>query len=297
MGQKTNPIGLRLGISVDWNSIWYSDKGRYAEYILQDYKIREYLRKELANASVSKIRISRPTGHLVIDIHTARPGIVIGKKGEDINRLRIEVAKRMGISMGTVRVNVVEIRNPDLDAQLVAANIASQIEGRVMFRRAMKRAVANTMKFNARGVKIRVSGRLNGAEIARCEWYHDGSVPLHTFRVVIDYGFAQAFTPSGVLGVKVWICCKSDVFDFGKKRESAIAKAEKGGEESEGAIAVEASEAGGPADGSEGAQTASATEAADPSPQVEVEPETESTENPPSESAVADTSEDSSSIS
>ena len=297
MGQKTNPIGLRLGISVDWNSIWYSDKGRYAEYLMQDHKIREYLRKELANASVSKIRISRPTGHLVIDIHTARPGIVIGKKGEDINRLRIEVAKRMGISMGTVRVNVVEIRNPDLDAQLVAVNIASQIEGRVMFRRAMKRAVANTMKFNARGVKIRVSGRLNGAEIARCEWYHDGSVPLHTFRAVIDYGFAQAFTPSGVLGVKVWICCQSDVFDFGQRRESAIAKTDKGEEGAEGAIAAEASAAGAPADGSAGAQTASGPETADPSPQAEAEPKIESTEDGSSESAVADAAENPSSTS
>ena len=144
----------------------------------------------------------------------------------------------MGISMGTIRVNVVEIRNPDLDAQLVAVNIASQIEGRVMFRRAMKRAVANAMKFNARGVKIRVSGRLNGAEIARCEWYHDGSVPLHTFRSVIDYGFTQAFTPSGVLGVKVWICCKSDVFDFGQRGENAIAKSDKAGEGPEGAPAA-----------------------------------------------------------
>ena len=292
MGQKTNPIGLRLGISVDWNSIWYSDKGRYAEYIMQDYRIREYLGKELANASVSKIRISRPTGHLVIDIHTARPGIVIGKKGEDINRLRNEVSKRMGISTGKVRVNVVEIRNPDLDAKLVAVNIASQIEGRIMFRRAMKRAVANAMKFNARGVKVRVSGRLNGAEIARCEWYHDGSVPLHTFRTVIDYGFAQAFTPSGVLGVKVWICSESDVFDFGKKGEGLTVKADKGGEGSEGAAAADASKAKDATDGSEGGQTASDTLAADSSPQAEAEPKTESTEDGSPESAAADSAGD-----
>jgi small subunit ribosomal protein S3 len=205
MGQKVHPVGIRLGITREWDSRWFADTKNFPDYVQSDFQIRTLLRKRLAQASVSRIQIERPARKAHITIHTARPGIVIGKKGEDIEKLRTEVAQMLGLPMGDVRINIAEIRKPELDAQLVAEGIAQQLERRVMFRRAMKRAVTNTMRLGAQGVKIKVGGRLNGAEIARSEWYREGRVPLHTFRADIDYGFAEARTTYGVIGVKVWI--------------------------------------------------------------------------------------------
>jgi small subunit ribosomal protein S3 len=205
MGQKVHPVGIRLGITREWDSRWFADTKNFPEYLHTDFKIRDLLRKRLAQASVSRIQIERPARKAHITIHTARPGIVIGKKGEDIEKLRADVAAMLALPIGDVRINIAEIRKPELDAQLVAEGIAQQLERRVMFRRAMKRAVTNTMRLGAQGVKIKVGGRLNGAEIARSEWYHEGRVPLHTFRAEIDYGFAEAKTTYGVIGVKVWV--------------------------------------------------------------------------------------------
>jgi small subunit ribosomal protein S3 len=205
MGQKVNPIGIRLGITRDWTSKWFANTRSFAAYVHQDWLVREFLKKKLAEASVSRIHIERAARKSNITIHTARPGVVIGKKGEDIERLRLEVAKMMGMAVQDVRLNISEIRKPEVDAQLVAEGIAQQIERRVMFRRAMKRAVMNTMRSGALGVKVRVSGRLNGSEIARTEWSREGRIPLHTFRADIDYGLAE-------IGVKVWIF-KGEVFD------------------------------------------------------------------------------------
>ena len=184
----------------------------FPAFILSDWRVREFLRKKLADASVSRIHIERAARKANITIHTARPGVVIGKKGEDIEKLRVEVAKLMKMAVQDVRLNIAEIRKPELDAQLVAESIAQQIERRVMFRRAMKRAVTNTMRSGALGVKVRVAGRLNGAEIARSEWTREGRIPLHTFRAEIDYGLAEARTTYGVIGVKVWVF-KGEVFD------------------------------------------------------------------------------------
>jgi len=205
MGQKVHPIGIRLGIASDWTSKWYADKSEYADFLNTDLKVRAYLRKRLAQASVSRIQIQRPARNAHITIHTARPGIVIGKKGEDIEKLRKELAHMMGMSRNDVRLNIEEIRKPELDAQLVAESVAQQLERRIMFRRAMKRAVTNTMRLGALGIRINVAGRLNGAEIARSEWYREGRVPLHTLRADIDYGLAEANTTYGIIGVKVWI--------------------------------------------------------------------------------------------
>ena len=221
MGQKVHPIGIRLGVIKDWTSTWYADSKQYADYLNTDLKVRAYLRKRLANASVSRIQIERPARTARITIHSARPGIVIGKKGEDIESLRKDVSNMMGVP---VHINVEEIRKPELDAQLVAESVAQQLERRIMFRRAMKRAVTNTMRLGAQGIKINVAGRLGGAEIARTEWYREGRVPLHTLRADIDYGFAEAHTPSGVIGVKVWIF-KGEVFE--QATEAAEAGAEK----------------------------------------------------------------------
>ncbi len=205
MGHKVHPTGIRLGITQDWSSRWFAETRNFPEFVHTDWQIREFLKKKLSQASVSRIHIERPAKKAHITIHTARPGIVIGKKGEDIEKLRLEVAQMMDMPLGDVRINIAEIRKPELDAQLVAEGIAQQLERRVMFRRAMKRAVTNTMRLGAQGVKIKVSGRLNGAEIARSEWYREGRVPLHTFRADIDYGLAEAKTTYGVIGVKVWI--------------------------------------------------------------------------------------------
>lgn len=210
MGQKVHPIGIRLGITKDWTAKWYANSQDFADYLCTDLKVREFLKKRLAQASVSRIQIERPARNAKITIHTARPGVVIGKKGEDIERLRGELAKMMGIP---VNVNIEEIRKPELDAQLVAENVAQQLERRIMFRRAMKRTVTNTMRLGAKGIKIAVAGRLNGAEIARTEWYREGRVPLHTFRADIDYGFAEALTTYGIIGIKVWIF-KGEVIGF-----------------------------------------------------------------------------------
>ena len=212
MGQKVHPTGIRLGIVADWVSKWYADSKTFPEYVRKDYELRTYIKERLKDASVSRIHIERPAKKANITIYTARPGIVIGKKGEDIEKLRADVSKMIGMPVNDVRINISEVRKPELDAQLVAEGIAQQLERRVMFRRAMKRAVTNTMRVGAEGVKVKVGGRLNGAEIARSEWYREGRVPLHTFRADIDYGFAEAKTTYGVIGVKVWIF-KGEVFD------------------------------------------------------------------------------------
>jgi len=220
MGHKVHPTGIRLGISTDWNSTWYANTRDYADFLNNDMEVRAFIAKELSHASVSRIQIDRPARAMHVTVHTARPGIVIGKKGEDIERLRRKVAARAKLHIGNVKINIAEIRKPELDAKLVADNVAQQLERRVMFRRAMKRVVTNTMRLGAQGVKIHVAGRLNGAEIARREWYHDGRVPLHTLRADIDYGQATAKTTYGTLGIKVWIC-KGEIFDLEQKREAA----------------------------------------------------------------------------
>ena len=220
MGQKVHPTGIRLGIVKDWTSKWYADSKHYPEYLNTDLRVRAFLKKKLAQASVSRIQIERPARNARITIHTARPGIVIGKKGEDIESLRKEVAAMMKVHVNMVHINIEEIRKPELDATLVAESVAQQLERRIMFRRAMKRAVINTMRLGGLGIKIKVSGRLGGAEIARTEWYREGRVPLHTLRADIDYGVAEAHTPSGVIGIKVWIF-KGEVFGKGEKADAA----------------------------------------------------------------------------
>jgi small subunit ribosomal protein S3 len=223
MGQKVHPIGMRLGISADWNSTWYAGNADYANYLNEDISVREYILEKLAHASVSRIEISRPARAAIVTIHTARPGIVIGKKGEDVEKLRQKVSKMLNLSINSVKINIAEIRKPELDAKLIAEGVAQQLERRVMFRRAMKRVLTNTMRLGAQGVKISVSGRLNGAEIARREWYHDGRVPLHTLRADIDYATAEAKTTYGIIGIKVWVC-KGEVFDLEQKRAQANKK-------------------------------------------------------------------------
>lgn len=208
MGQKVHPLGIRLGVIRDWNAKWYATSKGFASNLITDLKLRDLLKQKLKHAAVSKIVIQRPAQSINVTIYTARPGIVIGKKGEDIEKLRLELAS---YTNQPVRLSVEEIRKPEMDAQLVAENIAQQLEKRIMFRRAMKRAVTNTMRLRALGIKVMVAGRLNGAEIARTEWYREGRVPLHTLRADIDYGFAEAHTTYGVIGVKVWIF-KGEVF-------------------------------------------------------------------------------------
>jgi small subunit ribosomal protein S3 len=209
MGQKINPIGFRMGISRDWTAKWYAGTKSYTQNLLSDIALRDYLKVRLKNAALSTIVIERPAQSINITVHTARPGIVIGKKGEDIEKLRQEMTKIAG---RPVQLAVEEVRQPELDAQLVSENIAQQLEKRIMFRRAMKRAVTNAMRLRALGIKVMVAGRLNGAEIARTEWYREGRVPLHTLRADIDYGFSEAQTTYGKIGVKVWIF-KGEVFD------------------------------------------------------------------------------------
>ncbi|OHV11533.1 30S ribosomal protein S3 [Kushneria phosphatilytica] len=202
MGQKVNPVGIRLGIVKDHTSVWYAEGGAYADKLNNDLEVRRFLSERLKNASVSRIQIERPANNARITIHTARPGIVIGKKGEDVDRLRRDLTQMMGVP---VHVNIEEVRKPELDASLVAQNVAGQLERRVMFRRAMKRAVQNAMRLGAKGIRIQLSGRLGGAEIARTEWYREGRVPLHTLRADIDFSVHEAHTTYGVIGVKVWI--------------------------------------------------------------------------------------------
>lgn len=222
MGQKIHPTGFRLGIATDWTSKWFAEGGDYADFLYEDLKIRDFIKAKLNQAAVSRIQIARPSKSLVITIHSARPGIIIGTKGKDIEGLRqaIAHAKLTAVHLNNIKLNISEIRKPELDAQLVAEGIASQLERRVMFRRAMRRSVANAMRLGAEGIKINVSGRLNGVEIARNEWYREGRVPLHTLRADVDYGFAEALTTYGILGVKTWIY-KGEVFDLEAKTVAA----------------------------------------------------------------------------
>ncbi|MFW6092965.1 MAG: 30S ribosomal protein S3 [Pseudomonadota bacterium] len=219
MGQKVNPVGIRLGIVKDHASVWYADSRQYSDYLLNDLEVRDYLRKRLSQASVGRIEIERPAQTARITIHTARPGIVIGKKGEDVERLRQELARMMRVP---VHVNIEEIRKPELDALLVAQNVAQQLERRVQFRRAMRRVIQNAMRLGADGIKVRVAGRLGGAEIARAEVYHEGRVPLHTLRADIDYATWQAQTTYGIIGIKVWIF-KGEIIGHDREPEKVSA--------------------------------------------------------------------------
>ena len=213
MGQKVHPTGIRLGVVKDHNSVWYADSKTYAKNLINDLEVREYILKKLDAASVSRVKIERPAQTARITIFTARPGIVIGKKGEDVDGLRKDLSAKMGVP---VHINIEEIRKPDVDARLVAQNVAQQLERRVMFRRAMKRVVQNAMRQGAQGIKVQVGGRLGGAEIARSEWYREGRVPLHTLRADIDYATYEAHTTYGVIGVKVWIF-KGEVIGEGEE--------------------------------------------------------------------------------
>tara|TARA_B100001146_G_scaffold169586_1_gene150414 strand:+ start:68 stop:718 length:651 start_codon:yes stop_codon:yes gene_type:complete len=205
MGQKVHPVGIRLGISKDWLSKWFANSSDFPINVQNDFLIRKTLGEKLKDAATSRIEIERSSNKITITIHSARPGIVIGKKGEGIEGLRFELGKLLNTSINNIHLNINEIKKPELDAKLVAASITQQLERRVLFRRAMKRAVTNTMRLGAEGIKVKVAGRLNGAEIARSEWYQEGRVPLHTLKADIDYGVAEAKTTYGIIGVKVWI--------------------------------------------------------------------------------------------
>jgi small subunit ribosomal protein S3 len=202
MGQKIHPTGFRLAVTRNWASKWYAGNANFATMLNEDLKVREFLKKRLKNASVGRVVIERPAKNARITIFSSRPGVVIGKKGEDIESLKVELQKRMGVP---VHVNIEEIRKPEIDAQLIADSIAQQLEKRIMFRRAMKRAMQNAMRLGAQGIKLMSSGRLNGIEIARTEWYREGRVPLHTLRADIDYGFSEAVTTYGIIGIKCWV--------------------------------------------------------------------------------------------
>ena len=202
MGQKIHPTGFRLAVHRNWASRWYANNKGFASMLLEDVKVRDHLKAKLAHAAVSRVVIERPAKNARITIHSARPGVVIGKKGEDIEALKSELQKKLGVP---VHVNIEEVRKPELDAQLIADSIAQQLQKRIMFRRAMKRAITNAMRLGAQGIKIMSAGRLNGAEIARTEWYREGRVPLHTLRAEIDYGVSEARTTYGIIGIKVWV--------------------------------------------------------------------------------------------
>jgi small subunit ribosomal protein S3 len=221
MGQKVNPYGFRLGITTDWKSRWIADKKQYTEFLIEDWKIRDYLRKQLERAAVSRVEIERTRDRLRIDVHTARPGIVIGRRGAEADRLRAELAKITGNNK--VQLNIQEIKQPELDAALIAQGVADQLAGRIAFRRAMKRAVQNAQKAGALGIRVQCSGRLGGAEMSRTEWYREGRVPLHTLRADIDYGFREAKTTYGRIGVKVWIY-KGDILPYKSQMEDKIAR-------------------------------------------------------------------------
>lgn len=227
MGQKVNPNGIRLGIIKDWSARWYAASKDFADTLCSDLKVRDYLRSRLAQAGISRIQIDRPARNAKITVYAARPGIIIGKSGKEIENLRDEVSKIINVP---VHVSIEEVRKPEIDATLVAESIAQQIERRVMFRRAMKRAVTSTLRLGAKGIKVTVSGRLGGSEIARTEWYREGRVPLHTFRADIDYGTAEAFTTYGVIGVKVWIF-KGEVLEDNLMENTESSRAEKAGKE------------------------------------------------------------------
>ena len=221
MGQKIHPIGFRLPVTRAWSSRWFATKANFSQMLAEDLKVRDYLKTKLKNAAVSRILIERPAKNARITIYSARPGVVIGKKGEDIEHLKAELTKRLGVP---VAVNIEEVRKPEIDAQLIADSITQQLEKRIMFRRAMKRAMQNAMRLGAQGIKLMSSGRLNGIEIARCEWYREGRVPLHTLKADIDYGFSEARTTYGVIGVKCWVY-RGDRLGFG---EVAAVKPESG---------------------------------------------------------------------
>ncbi len=220
MGQKVNPKGIRLGVVKDWDSKWYANSKDYSNYLLSDIEVRDFLFEKLKSASVSRVSIERLASNAKVTIHTARPGIVIGKKGADIENLKNTVTKMMGIP---VHINIEEIKKPELDARLVAENIAQQLEKRVMYRRAVKRVLGNATRLGAQGIKVMVSGRLNGAEIARSEWYREGRVPLHTFRADVDYASYSAHTQYGVIGIKVWIF-KGEILDHKKGTLDEVAR-------------------------------------------------------------------------
>jgi small subunit ribosomal protein S3 len=217
MGQKINPVGFRLAVNRNWTSRWYANSKTFPSMLLEDVKVRDFLRKKLSHAAVSRIVIERPAKNAKITIHSARPGVVIGKKGEDIEQLRGQLQRLMGVP---VHVNIEEVRKPELDAQLIADSIAQQLEKRIMFRRAMKRAMQNAMRLGAQGIKIMSAGRLNGIEIARTEWYREGRVPLHTLRADIDYGVSEAKTTYGVIGIKAWVF-KGEVMGRGEQPVAA----------------------------------------------------------------------------
>lgn len=226
MGQKVNPIGFRLPISRDWSSKWYASRKDFADFLFADGKIRDFLKKKLRQAAVARIVIERAWNSLRVTIHTARPGVVIGRKGSEIEKMTEEISRLAGGKQ--VKIDIVEIKSPDTDAQLVAENVASQLERRISFRRAMKRAVQMAMEQGALGVKIRCAGRLGGAEIARTERYHEGKVPLHTMRQPIDYGFTEANTVAGKIGIKCWICKKQEVLENPEAQTERPERAERG---------------------------------------------------------------------
>jgi small subunit ribosomal protein S3 len=217
MGQKIHPTGFRLVATKNWSSRWYANSKDFPEMLTEDVKVREYLKRKLAHASVGRVLIERPAKNARVTVYSARPGVVIGKKGEDIENLKAELTRRLGVP---VAVNIEEVRKPEVDAQLIADSITQQLEKRIMFRRAMKRAMQNAMRLGAQGIKVMSAGRLNGAEIARSEWYREGRVPLHTLRADIDYGIAQALTTYGIIGIKVWVY-KGDLLDRNEQPEAA----------------------------------------------------------------------------
>jgi len=233
MGQKVNPYGFRLGVTTDWKSRWFADRKEYGQYVIEDWKIRNYLMTELPHAAISRIEVERTRDRLRVDVHTARPGIVIGRRGSEADRLRGGLAKITGNNK--VQLNIQEIKQPELDAALIAQGVADQLAGRVAFRRAMKRAVQNAQKAGAQGIRVQCSGRLGGAEMSRTEWYREGRVPLHTLRADIDYGFREARTTAGRIGVKVWIY-KGDILPYKTSaedktsREAAMAVGETSGQ-------------------------------------------------------------------
>ncbi len=224
MGQKINPIGFRLALNRNWSSRWYATNKNFSSMLLEDIKVREHLKRKLGHAAVSRIVIERPAKNARITVHSARPGVVIGKKGEDIESLKGELQRMLGVP---VHVNIEEVRKPEVDAQLIADSIAQQLQKRIMFRRAMKRAITNAMRLGAQGIKIASSGRLNGIEIARYEWYREGRVPLHTLRAEIEYGVSEAKTTYGVIGIKVWVF-KGEVMQKSEQPIAAAAAAAAG---------------------------------------------------------------------
>ena len=269
MGQKVNPYGFRLGVTTDWKSRWFADRETYSDYVIEDWKIRDYLMTELPHAAISRVEIERTRDKLRVDVHTARPGIVIGRRGSEADRLRGGLTKITGNAK--VQLNIQEIKQPELDAALIAQGVADQLAGRVAFRRAMKRAVQNALKAGALGIRVQCSGRLGGSEMARTEWYREGRVPLHTLRADIDYGFREARTTYGRIGVKVW-SYRGDILPYKTQLEDKITK------EAAMAVGETSGEAGRPkkvvsssARRATEAKEAETPEATEPAGEVEVE--------------------------